>query len=205
MITKDNFRTIIPDVNWKYAEKYLSLLDITLPQYGIDTSLRKAHFLAQITHESGGFKFTTENLNYSGNALYSVFRKYFPTLDSTVDYQRKPEKIANKVYANRLENSEEASGDGWRFRGRGLIQLTGKANYHSFSIATNQNFIKNHDLVATPEWALASACWFWKKNGINKYADADDIHMVTKRINGGFNGIEIRQHFLDEYKKLYGI
>ncbi len=205
MITEANFKKVIPDVSWTHAAQYVSLFDTVLPTYGIDTPLRKAHFLAQVAHESGGFKFVVENLNYSAKALYGVFRKYFPNMDLANEYARQPEKIANKVYANRLGNGNEASGDGWRYRGRGLIQLTGKANYTAFSQAANQYFTTNPDQVATPEWALASACWFWKSNNINKYADADDIHMVTKRINGGYNGLQSRQHFLDEFKKLYGI
>lgn len=205
MISEQEFKLIIPDVNWKYAQSYVSMFDTVLPRYAINTSLRKAHFLAQVAHESGGFKFVSENLNYSAKALYGVFRKYFPTLAVAETYARQPEKIANKVYADRMSNGNEASGDGWKYRGRGLIQLTGKDNYSKFSRDTHQDFIANPDLVATSEWALASACWFWKQRDINRYADADDIHMVTKKINGGYNGIENRQHFLDEFKKLYGI
>ena len=177
MITAQEFKAIIPDVNWRYAEKYVPLFDTVLPEYGIDTPLRKAHFLAQVAHESGGFKFVSENLNYSVKALYVVFRKYFPTLQAAEGYARQPEKIANKVYANRMENGDEASGDGWRYRGRGLIQLTGKTNNKLFSQSSGQDFVNTPDAVATPEWALSSACWFWKKNNINKYADDDDIHI----------------------------
>ena len=205
MITEENFKTIIPDVSWSYASQYVNLFESVLPAYGIDTPLRKAHFLAQVAHESGGFKFVVENLNYSAKALYGVFRKYFSNMDLANQYARQREKIANRVYANRMENGDEASGDGWKYRGRGLIQLTGKANYRLFSADTGMDFLGQPDTVATAKWALASACWFWKKNNINRYADADDIHMVTKKINGGNNGIESRQHFLDEFKTLYGI
>ncbi|MFC4636512.1 glycoside hydrolase family 19 protein [Dokdonia ponticola] len=205
MITKEEFQSVVPDVNWKYIEPYLDIYEAILDQYEINTPLRKAHFLAQISHESGSFKYVSENLNYSAKALYAVFRKYFPTLAAAEAYARQPEKIANKVYANRMGNCDEASGEGWKYRGRGLIQLTGKDNYRSFSADAGQDFVANPSLVAQPEWALASACWFWKKRRINRYADADDIHMVTKLINGGFNGLEHRQHFLDEYKKLYKI
>lgn len=176
-----------------------------MPQYEISTPLRKVHFLAQVAHESGGFKFVVENVNYSAQALYNVFRKYFPTLDEANSYARQPQKIANKVYANRMGNGNEASNDGWNFRGRGLIQLTGKRNYQAFSNKTGQNFITSPQLLEEPKWALASACWFWKNRNINKYADADDIHMVTKLINGGSNGLANRLHYLDEYKKLFGI
>ena len=205
MITKEEFQALVPDVSWKYVSPYLDIYEAVLDKYEINTPLRKAHFLAQVSHESGSFKYVKENLNYSANALYAVFRKYFPTLAAAELYARQPEKIANKVYANRMGNGDEASGEGWKYRGRGLIQLTGKDNYTSFSADTGQDFVGNPDLVTQPEWALSSACWFWKKRNINRFADEDDIHMVTKRINGGFNGLEDRQHFLDEYKKLYNI
>jgi putative chitinase len=205
MISKENFIPVISDVSWIYAAPYVPLFDSVLPRFGINTQLRKAHFLAQIAHESAGFKATTENLNYSDTALYNVFRKYFPTLESAKAYARQPERIANKVYANRMGNGDEASGDGWKYRGRGLIQLTGKANYEAFSQAVGQDFVSNPDLVATPEWALSSACWYWKNRNINRFADTDDIHMVTKSVNGGFNGLDHRQHFLEEFKSLYNV
>jgi len=205
MITEENFKMLIPDVSWNYAKQYASLFETVLPNYNIDTPLRKAHFLAQVAHESGGFKFTVENLNYSAKALYGIFRKYFPTLDAANKYARKQENIANKVYANRMGNGSEASGDGWKYKGRGLIQLTGKTNFQSLSNTTGQDFINNPELVSTPKWALTSACWYWKNRNINRYADADDIHMVTKLINGGYNGLQSRQHYLEEFKKLYGI
>ncbi|MBQ4805147.1 glycoside hydrolase family 19 protein [Aquimarina sp. MMG015] len=205
MITEENFKTLIPDVNWHYANKYIPLFDIVLPKYEIDTPLRKAYFLSQVTHESGGFKFVTENLNYSAKALYGVFRKYFPSLDTASAYARKPEKIANKVYANRMGNGPESSGDGWKYKGRGLIQLTGKSNYSELSKNTAQDFTSNPSIVSNPKWALTSACWYWQKRNINKYADEDDIHMVTKLINGGYNGLQNRQHLLEEFKKLYKI
>ena len=205
MITKETFNATIPNVNWNYISSYIPFFDTILPQYEIDTPLRKAHFLAQVTHESGGFKFLIENLNYSATALYAVFRKYFPTIESATNYSRQAEKIANKVYANRMGNGSEVSGDGWKFRGRGLIQLTGKANYQALSTTTGVDFISNPDQLIEAKWALTSACWYWKQRNLNKYADLDDIHMVTKLINGGFNGIENRQLLLDEYKKEFNI
>jgi putative chitinase len=205
MITEENFKTIIPDVNWNYAKQYIPLFETILPEYGIDTPLRKAHFLAQITHESGGFKFVKENLNYSAKALYAVFRKYFPNMATANQYARQPERIANVVYANRLGNGTTVSGDGWNYKGRGLIQLTGKDNYQTFSTATGTNFVANPALVEQAQWALSSACWFWKSKNLNRYADADDVIMVTKRINGGTNGLANREHYLEEYKKLYSI
>ncbi|MEP2935165.1 MAG: glycoside hydrolase family 19 protein [Gilvibacter sp.] len=205
MIQESQFKSIIPDVNWIYASKYIGLFDKVLPAYDINTPLRQAQFLAQITQESGGFKYTIENLNYSANALYAVFRKYFPTLAAAQAYARQPEKIANKVYANRLGNGNEASGDGYKYRGRGLIQLTGKDNYASFGSSAKIDAVNNPAQVATPQYALASACWFWKSRNINKYADQDDVVMVTKMINGGTNGLASREQYLEEYKKLLGV
>lgn len=205
MISEGEFKAVIPDVNWTYAQNYIGLLVTVLPKYGIDTPLRQAHFLAQVAHESGGFKFVEENLNYSAKALYGVFRKYFPNLEAAEGYARQKQKIANKVYANRLGNGSEASGDGWKYRGRGLIQLTGKANYQSFSNSAGIDAVANPEQVATPEYAMASACWYWQSRKINQYADADDLYMVTKRVNGGTNGIESRQHYLDEFKRLLKI
>lgn len=202
MIQASDFKTIIPDLSWEKAAPYLPLFETVLPTYQIDTPLRQAHFLAQITHESAGFKAVVENLNYSQDALYGLFRKYFPNKDLAKTYARKPEKIANRIYADRMGNSNEASGDGWKYRGRGLIQLTGKNNYTQFGIVVNKDTVGHPDQVADPELALSSACWFWKVNNLNKYADADDVVMVTKRINGGDHGLASRMHFLEEYKKL---
>ncbi|WP_296698779.1 glycoside hydrolase family 19 protein [Algoriphagus sp.] len=190
-------------MNWTKAETYLPFLDTILPEFEINTSLRKAHFLAQLSHESGGLKYIQENLNYSAQGLRSVFGKYFKTMEIAEAYARKPEKIANRVYANRIGNGDEQSGDGWRYRGRGLIQLTGKANYQRFAQDYSIDCVNNPDLLLDPKIALISACWFWKKHNINVYADSDDIHMVTKRINGGLNGLLNRQTYLDEFKRVF--
>ena len=171
----------------------------------MDTPLRKAHFLAQVAHESGGLKYSAENLNYSAQGLRSVFGKYFKTNDIAALYARKPEKIANRVYADRMGNGNEASGDGWKFRGRGLIQLTGKDNYQQFAKDYGIDCVNNPDLLLDPQFALASACWFWQKRNLNTFADKDDIVMVTKRINGGVNGLNDRQQYLDSFKRIYEI
>jgi putative chitinase len=173
--------------------------------FEINTPLRLAHFLAQCGHESAGFKAVNENLNYSAGALQSVFRKYFPDESTAAQYARKPEMIANKVYANRMDNGDEASGDGWKFRGRGYIQLTGKHNYTKFGQAINENIIANPDLVAT-KYPLLSAAWFWSSNGLNKLADegATDevVTKITKRVNGGTIGLEDRIKHFKEYHDL---
>ena len=175
-------------------------------KFGINTPLRVAHFLAQCGHESGGFKVTNENLNYSAKGLNGIFKKYFPTLASAVPYERKPEKIANKVYGGRMGNGVEASGDGYKFRGRGYIQLTGKENYTAFGKSIGVDIPSNPDSVATT-YALASAAWFFSKNGLHKMADggATDsvVTSITKRVNGGTIGLEDRiKHFKEYYSLL---
>jgi putative chitinase len=175
-------------------------------KFGINTPLRVAHFLAQCGHESGGFRVTQENLNYSAKGLNGIFKKYFPTEASAVPYARQPQKIANKVYANRMANGNEASGDGFKFRGRGYIQLTGRDNYTQFGKAIGVDIPNNPDLVAS-KYALASAAWFWSKNGLNKLADAGAgdtaVTSITKRVNGGTIGLADRiKHFKEYYHLL---
>jgi len=175
-------------------------------KFGINTPLRVAHFLAQCGHESGGFRVTQENLNYSAKGLNGIFKKYFPTEASAAAYARQPQKIANKVYANRMANGSEASGDGYKFRGRGYIQLTGRDNYTQFGKAIGVDIPSNPDVVAST-YALASAAWFWSKNGLNKLADngASDtaVTAITKRVNGGTIGLADRiKHFKEYYHLL---
>jgi len=173
-------------------DKYLPWLNMTMLKYDINTLVRQAMFLSQIAHESGNFRHVSENLNYSVNALRSVFGKYFPNDDLAAEYARKPEKIANRVYANRMGNAEESSGDGWKYRGRGLIQLTGKNNYTTFSLSADNNALLEPELVSEPELAVQSAGWFWSTNNLNRLADTGDVRVVTKRINGGYNGLTDR-------------
>ena len=188
------------------CEYYLEALNLILPEYQINTNLRLCHFLAQIIHESGHLKYNQENLNYSAKALRSVFGKYFPTDALAEQYARKPEKIANRVYANRMGNGDEDSGDGWLRRGRGLIQLTGTDNYKACSKALNIDLMKNPDLiVSNAEVCVKTACWFWSVNNLNKYADVDNIKTITKRINGGYNGLEDRTKILNTAKKVLDI
>lgn len=182
------------------AKKYRTILN----NYHINTPLRLAHFFAQIEHESN-LKPVSENLNYSSKLLLQVFKKYFPTKELAEAYARQPEKIANKVYANRMLNGNEASGDGWKYRGRGFIQITGKANYIMLSKDTGIDYLNNPDLLLTEADSMISALWFWKKNGLNKYADMDNIKTITKRINGGYNGYEHRRELLEKYKVVFKV
>jgi putative chitinase len=176
-----------------------------MEKFGVNTPLRLAHFLAQCGHESGGFRLTQENLNYSAKGLMGIFKKYFPTQALADAYARKPEKIANKVYGNRMGNGPEASGEGFKFRGRGYIQLTGKQNYTAFDLAVEDDILANPDLVSTKH-ALASAAWFWKKNGLNLIADTGSstevVTKITKRVNGGTIGLADRIKHFKEYHAL---
>jgi len=173
-------------------------------KFEINTPLRLAHFLAQCGHESGGFKAVSENLNYGAAGLQSIFKKYF-TAVSAKEYERKPEKIANIVYANRMGNGPQASGEGYKFRGRGYIQLTGKDNYSAFDKVVEDDILASPDLVAT-KYPLLSAAWFFHKNGLHKIADegATDavVTKVTKRVNGGIIGLPDRIKHFNEYNNL---
>jgi putative chitinase len=178
----------------------------TAAKFGINTPLRLAHFLAQCGHESGGFKATQENLNYSAKGLMGIFKKYFPTQTLAEQYQRNPQKIASKVYGGRMGNGPESSGEGFKFRGRGYIQLTGKENYTAFGKSINEDMTAAPDKVAT-HYPLLSAAWFFSKNGLHKMADggATDavVTSITKRVNGGTIGLADRiKHFKEYYHLL---
>ena len=183
---------LIPKVK-NFDEWYINLANI-LPEYDIDTPHRVAAFMAQCGHESGGFTLMQENLNYSAKGLVGTFKKYFPTEAHAKPYERNPQMIANRVYANRMGNGDEASGEGWYFRGRGIVQITGKNNYTkcSQSLFENNMLVENPDLLLEVEYAIHSACWFWSAARLNELADIGDIKTMTKRINGGFIGLEDR-------------
>ena len=181
--------------NWHNA-----LLD-SLPEDMIESPSRIAGFLAQTSHESGKYKFLTENLNYSDKGLLKTFPKYFNEIN-VMEYARKPEAIANRVYANRMGNGDEASGDGWRYCGRGLIQLTGKNNYQAFANSEQMNIEEVPDYLITYVGAVRSALWFWNKNNLNDTADAGDLLMMTKKLNGGTHGLDERTA---EYKRILEI
>jgi len=176
-----------------------------MEKFQVNTPLRLAHFLAQCGHESGGFKLTQENLNYGAKGLMTIFKKYFPTEALAKAYERQPEKIASKVYGNRMGNGDEASKEGYKFRGRGYIQLTGKDNYKAFDATVPEDILASPDLVAT-KYPLLSAAWFWSKNGLNTLSDKGatdaDVTAITKRVNGGTIGLPDRIKHFKEYHKL---
>ena len=192
-------------------DKVIDQIPGVMEKFQITTQLRLAHFLAQCGHESGGFRLTKENLNYSAKGLMGIFKKYFTKADKTPDtakaalYERKPEKIANLVYANRMGNGPEASGDGAKYCGRGYIQLTGKDNYVAFGKSINEDLTVDPTVVAS-KYALLSAAWFFSKNGLHKLADggATDavVTMITKRVNGGTIGLPDRIKHFKEYHAL---
>jgi len=200
MITLQQFRQLVP--NTKYQQQWYETLfekksvlgDKTLlEEYNLTTPKRIAAFMAQCGHESGGFVFLTENLNYSAAGLMKTFAKYFPDQATANAYARQPDKIANKVYANRMGNGDEASGDGARYKGRGLIQVTGKDNYFWFASSLEITPEAAAEYMQTFEGAAQSACWYWETTELNKLADTGDILTMTKRINGGTIGLEDRK------------
>jgi len=185
------------------ADKYLKALNQTLQMGGINTPLRITHFLAQVLHESAKLRWVEENLNYSEEALLRVFGKYF-TQAQARRYARKPRLIGSRVYANRMGNGNEASGDGYRYRGRGLIQLTGKNNYRAFSRWIEEDVVEQPELVAD-RYAVHSAVYYWTSNDINAPADLDDVRTVTSKINGGLNGLSDRLDLLEKAKSLLSV
>jgi len=170
-------------------DKWLQPLLNVFAKYEINTPQRQSSFIGQCLHESGNFKFLQENLNYKPERLMAIFPSRFPTLDFAKQFDT-PEKIANKVYGGRMGNLDD--GDGWKYHGRGLIQLTGKDNYKAFSDATGVDAINNPDLLLQPEYACLSAGWFWNKRNLNSLADNEDYKTMTQRINGGLIGLDDR-------------
>ena len=190
--------------NNPYLDHWTDALNKILPDYGIDTPQRVAAFIAQAAHESGNFTALHENLNYRAETLRKVFPKYFPTDALAQQYAHNQEAIANRVYANRMGNGPEESGDGYRYCGRGLIQLTGQQNYQNFADSIETPLDQIPDFLQTFEGAVQSACWFWENNNLNQYADTDDILTMTKRINGGTIGLEDRKKHYEHAKHVFG-
>lgn len=188
-----------------YMDYWYDALCQILPDYEINTPQRVAAFVAQCAHESGGFRFLQENLNYRATSLVKTWPRHFPTLDVAKQYERKPEKIANRAYANRMGNGDEASGDGWRYLGRGLIQLTGKNNYTFFAASVGiEDMDECAEYLKTFEGAVQSACFFWEQNNLNKWADNGDIVTMSKRINGGTIGMDDRIMKYNKALKILG-
>jgi putative chitinase len=188
------------------AEDWYDAMCEILPLWEVDTPERVAMFIAQCGHESNNFKVLSENLNYSSKALNAIFPKYFERAGRDAqEYHRQPRRIANVIYANRMDNGDTDSGDGWRFRGGGILQLTGRYNYTKFGEEVEMSPEEAVEYVRTKKGALDSACWFWDTNDINKYADARDVKGATKRINGGYIGLEDRQkHYTHAMEVLGG-
>lgn len=181
------------------AAQYVGALEEMLPKYGIaDSRLRLAHFFAQVLHESGSMRYVTENLNYGAVGLRKVFPRYFPTDQEAAAYEHQPERIANRVYASRMGNGPEASGDGWRYRGRGLIQLTGKKNYQEFAAWCGDSTVLTAPELVANRYAVHSAVFFWDRNKLNAIADKDDVVKLTQRVNGGTNGLAHRKELLNK-------
>lgn len=201
--TQEKLGEIIPGN--PYLDHWYEALCKILPDYDINTVPRVAAFLAQCAHESGGFRALKENLNYRAVTLRKVFPKYFPTDELANAYAQKPEMIANRVYGGRMGNGDEHSGDGFRYCGRGLIQLTGKENYTRFAESIETPVEEIPEFLATFEGAIQSACWFWETTNLNQYADSGDILTMTKRINGGTIGLEDRKkHYAHAMHVLQG-
>jgi putative chitinase len=191
-LTKEQLKQLLPKN--KFVDHWYEVLAKLLPDYEIDTPQRIAAFIAQCSHESGGFTTIKENLNYRPESLVRLFSKYFdlPTAQRYCALPNKQEAIANRIYASRMGNGDESSGDGYKYCGRGLIQLTGKDNYFWFSSSLGITPEEASEYMATFEGAAQSACFFWEQNKLNQWADAGDILTLTKRINGGTIGLEDR-------------
>jgi putative chitinase len=186
MVTSDQLKQL------HIGEQWVDALNETFQRFNILTPLQQASFIGQCGHECGNFKILEENLNYRSETLMKLWKSRFPTIEVANEYARNPKKIANKVYASRMGNRDESSGDGFRFRGRGCIQLTGHANYFHAGQACGEDFVMNPDLVATPKYAAMTAGWFWSTHKLNQYADTRDFTMMTKKINGGTIGLNDR-------------
>jgi len=186
MVTSDQLKQL------HIGEQWVDALNETFQRFNILTPLQQASFIGQCGHECGNFKILEENLNYRAETLMKLWKSRFPTIEVANEYARNPKKIANKVYASRMGNRDESSGDGFRFRGRGCIQLTGHANYFHAGQACGEDFVMNPDLVATPKYAAMTAGWFWSTHNLNKFADIRDFTMMTKKINGGTIGLNDR-------------
>jgi len=202
-ITRDQLEQIIPSN--KHLDNWLECLNTILPEYEIDSPERVAAFLAQCAHESASFTAIKENLNYKAESLMKVFPKYFPNQELAEQYAHNQEAIANRVYGGRMGNGDEHSGDGYAYCGRGLIQLTGHDNYKAFADSLSSSIEEIVEFLQTFEGCVQSACWFWETNDLNTLADAGDIKGMTKRINGGYIGLEDRVKHYEHALEVLGV
>lgn len=204
MITDDSLKQIMPRLPDVKRAAFLPALQSALNEFGVNTPKREAAFLAQIAHESGELTIVAENLNYSAKGLMATWPKRFDPVKAQ-QYERNPQKIASYVYANRIGNGDEASGDGWRFRGRGPIQITGRENYQKYGTRLNVDLLNDPDKAATPEVGFRIAGLYWRENGLNELADAGMFETITKRINGGLKGLEDRVKYYTRAKQVLGV
>jgi putative chitinase len=201
-LTQQQLQQMVPGI--QYADHWYSALAQCLPDYEINTPRRIAAFIAQCAHESGGFRAIKENLNYKAESLMRVWPRYFPDMTTANRYAHNQEMIANRAYGGRMGNGPEESGDGAKFCGRGLIQLTGRSNYQAFADSLEMSIDDVPEYLATFEGAVQSACWFWENNNLNQWADAGDILTLTKKINGGTLGLADRQKHYDHALHIMG-
>lgn len=206
VITQQQIRRAVPEVYGKRLDAFVAAWNQWAEPFEINSPMRIVHALAQLLHESGNLRYVEENLNYSADGLLRTFPKYF-NQESAKQYARQPERIANRVYANRMGNGNESSGDGWKYRGRGFIQTTGRNAYRDYSDSEFcvGDALGNPDMLLSFPDDLKSALFYWWKNGCNELADEDDARAITKRINGGFNGLSNRLFLLRRLKREFGI
>ena len=203
-VTKSMLLRLCPDYRREWVDDDVRVFNAWAERFGITTGIRQIHFFAQLAHESVGFTRVEENMNYSAKRLLQVFPGCFDDA-AAQEYAHQPERIASRVYANRMGNGDEASGDGWNFRGRGYMQLTGRSNYLAYA----RSGYCVGDLMSHPEWLcdspgrMKSAMWFWMKSGCNRLADADDVKGVTRKINGGYNGLADRMYYWRKAKRVW--
>jgi putative chitinase len=204
-ISLDQLKACSPLTRPQNLPLYIAPINNTMAVYAINTPLRAAHFLAQIIHESGSLNYSEENLNYSAALLVKVFPHYFPTIDVAMPYNMKPEMIANHIYANRMGNGAESTGDGFKYRGRGVIQITGKQNYATTGAALKVDLVNHPEILKDPHFSLLAAGHYWLSRGLNELADKDDVKNITLRINGGTNGLADRTANLIKCKQVLGV
>ncbi|WP_064435611.1 glycoside hydrolase family 19 protein [Pseudoalteromonas neustonica] len=206
LLIEKNLIQIMPDAKAEHIALFIPALQSQVTKFDINSALRLAHFIAQVAHESGCFRYRVENLNYSARALRAVFGKYFTSDEMALQYARKQEAIANIVYANKMGNGDERSGDGWHYKGRGLIHLTGKDSYAGCADYLDIDIVSEPEqLQRDPQIMVGSACYLWQVLKLNELADKDDLNSITCKINGGYHGLESRGDFLERAKQCFEI